>query len=90
MTTLIKPNLEQELIPLSELEVQSTAMILVADLEDDERAVLASMGLREDDIFRLCRQGSPCIIQVEATRLGLSQEVASRIMVRRCDECNPL
>ena len=90
MTTLIKPNLEQELIPLSELEVQSEAMIQVTDLEDDERAVLASMGLHEEDIFRLCKQGSPCIIQVEATRLGLSQEVTSRIMVRRCEECNPL
>ena len=90
MTTLVKPTIEKELIPLSELEVQSEAVILVTDLEEDEREVLASMGLREDDIFRLCQQGSPCIIQVEATRLGLSQELTSRIMVRRCDACNPL
>ena len=90
MTTLIKPTIEHELIPLSELEVQSEAVIKVAELEIDEQIVLASMGLRDDDTFRLCRQGSPCIIQVEATRLGLSQELTSRIMVRRCGECFPL
>lgn len=87
MTTLISPTHAHELIPLSELGTREEAVVHVADLEFDERIALAAMGLREDATFRLCQQGTPCIIQIEATRLGLSQEVTRRIMVRRCDQC---
>lgn len=90
MTTLISPKHEQELLPLSELGTHEEAVVHIADLEFDERIALAAMGLREDAAFRLCQQGTPCIIQIEATRLGLSQEVTRRIMVRRCDQCSDL
>ena len=86
--TPIAPPIEQELVPLSELEVKDEGVVFVANLEIDEQATLAAMGLYEEASFRLCQQGQPCIIQVEATRLGLSQEVTSRIMVRRCSVCN--
>lgn len=86
--TLIAPTIEQELVPLSELEVKDEGIVFVADLEIDEQETLAAMGLHEEVSFRLCQQGQPCIIQVEATRLGLSREVTSRIMVRRCSVCN--
>ncbi len=46
------------------------------------------MGLHEEAAFEICQQGQPCIVQVEATRLGLSREVTERIMVRRCGVCN--
>ena len=88
MTTIVNPSIEEDLIPLCELEEQSDAVVQVAELDDEERQLLASLGLREEDTFTLCRQGSPCIVQVEATRLGLSKDVTSRIMVRRCDECS--
>ena len=88
MTTLISPKHEYEVIPLSELRTNEEAVVHVADLEFDERIALAAMGLREEAAFRLCQQGSPCIIQIEATRLGLSQEVTQRIMVRRCGQCS--
>ncbi len=88
MTTLVKPIHDQELIPLSELGIREEAVVHIADLEFDERVALAAMGLREDATFRLCQQGTPCIVQVEATRLGLSREVTERILVRRCDQCN--
>ena len=88
MTTLTSPRHEHELIPLSELGIREEAVVHVADLEDEERIALAAMGLREDAVFRLCQQGTPCIIQIEATRLGLSQEVTRRILVRRCDQCS--
>ena len=88
MQSLIRPTIEQDLIPLSELRELEEAIVHVADLDYEERNILAAMGLHEDALFRLCQQGQPCIIQVEATRLGLSQEITSRIMVRRCGVCN--
>jgi len=88
MTTLIRPTIDPELITLSELDEREEAVVYFTDLECDERQALAAMGLYEDALFRLCQQGQPCIIQVEATRLGLSQEVTSRILVRRCSSCD--
>jgi len=88
MTTLKVPTIEHELLPLCDLGVYEEAIVHSADLDLDEREALAAMGLREDVSFRLCQQGQPCIIQVEATRLGLSHELTSRIMVRRCGACN--
>ena len=88
MTTLVQPIHDPELIPLSELGIREEAVVHIADLEYDERVALAAMGLREDATFRLCQQGTPCIIQIEATRLGLSEEVTRRTMVRRCDTCS--
>ena len=88
MTTTIAPTLEQELIPLSDLKHREEAVVYVADLGQDEREALAAMGLHVDCTLQLCQQGQPCIVQVEATRLGLSREVTNRILVRRCGVCN--
>ena len=84
--TLISPTIEHECIPLSQLSEHEKAVVHVTELDADEREVLAAMGLYEDASFELCQQGQPCIIQVEATRLGLSKEITSRIMVRRCGD----
>ena len=86
--TLVSPIIEHECIPLSQLGEREQAVVHIADLDIDERDALASMGLYENASFELCQQGQPCIIQVEATRLGLSRELTSRIMVRRCSSCN--
>ena len=88
MSTITRPTIDQEYFPLSELREREEAVVHVTELDFDERQSLAAMGLQDDTSFRLCQQGQPCIIQVEATRLGLSREVTSRIMVRRCDVCN--
>ncbi len=86
--TTATPTIETECIPLSQLRVREKAVVHMTELESDEREALSAMGLHEDASFELCQQGQPCIIQVEATRLGLSQEITSRIMVRRCGVCN--
>ncbi|MAI67756.1 MAG: hypothetical protein CMJ26_07770 [Phycisphaerae bacterium] len=86
--TLTSPTIEAECIPLTQLEERERAVVHVTDLNDDEREALSAMGLHEDASFELCQQGQPCIIQVEATRLGLSSEITSRIMVRRGSVCN--
>jgi Fe2+ transport system protein FeoA len=86
--TLISPTIEFDCIPLSRLGEREQAVLRLADLDVDEREALASMGFHEDATFELCQQGQPCIVQVEATRLGLSSELTSRIMVRRCSVCS--
>ena len=88
MATLTQPTFERELIPLSELGEQEEAVVHITDLDVDERIALSAMGLHDEATFRLCQQGQPCIVQVEATRLGLSSELTSRILVQRCDVCN--
>jgi len=86
--TLISPKIDHEYIPLSQLREREKAVVQVAELDSSECEALAAMGLHEEATFELCQQGQPCIVQVEATRLGLSREVTERIMVRRCSVCN--
>ena len=71
-------------LPLADLGPQECAVMRSADLSETDRELLASMGLRENCRLRLCRVGEPCIVQVEATRLGLSRQVSGRILVERC------
>ena len=86
--TLSSPPSQQEFIPLAQLSENEQAVVHMPGLEADEREALIAMGLHEEATVKLCQQGQPCIVQVEATRLGLSQEVAARILVRRCAACN--
>ncbi|MDP6693386.1 MAG: FeoA family protein [Phycisphaerales bacterium] len=88
MSTLIAPTIEREIVPLSDIKYREEAVVHFADLEQEERESLAAMGLLEECTIHLCQQGEPCIVQIEATRLGLSREVTERIMVRRCSVCN--
>jgi Fe2+ transport system protein FeoA len=86
--SLISPIIEADCVPLSQLQVRERAVVHMTELDTDERESLSAMGLHEEASFELCQQGQPCIIQVEATRLGLSSEITSRILVRRCGVCN--
>ncbi|HIB50275.1 MAG TPA: ferrous iron transport protein A [Phycisphaerales bacterium] len=88
MTTLTRPTTDREFILLSELSEREEAVVHFTELDFEERSLLAAMGLHDDVTFQLCKQGQPCIIQVEATRLGLSKELTSKIIVRRCTVCN--
>jgi Fe2+ transport system protein FeoA len=74
-------------LPLTQLKRGDRAMVANAELSDEDRAVLRAMGLDETCTFTVCRAGSggPCIIQVDATRLGLSPDLARRILTRPCD-----
>ena len=87
MSTLTTPTIEREYVPLSDLKDRENAVVYFTDLEHEEREALAAMGLREECTLHLCKQGQPCIVQIEATRLGLSREVTQRILVRRCGVC---
>lgn len=74
-------------LPLTQLKRGDRAMVADSTLSEDDRAVLRAMGLDERCTFTVCRAsaGGPCIIQLDATRLGLSPELAKRILTRPCD-----
>lgn len=74
-------------LPLTQLKRGDRAMVAGATLSKDDLDVLRAMGLDETCSFTVCRSssGGPCIIQVDATRLGLSPDLARRILTRPCD-----
>ena len=74
-------------LPLTQLKRGDRAMVASSSLSDEDKATLRAIGLDESCQFTVCRAGSggPCIIQIDAMRLGLSPDLARRIMTRPCD-----
>ena len=68
-------------IPLTRLEKGRRARLHQADVDDATGRYLRAVGLTAASEFRLCKAGEPCIIQVRATRIGLSTLLARRILV---------
>ena len=68
-------------IRLSDLALGDTARLHQTDLDESTVRLLSALGLTPSSEFRLCKRGEPCIVQVRATRIGLSRGVADRIMV---------
>jgi Fe2+ transport system protein FeoA len=68
-------------IPLTDLAVGGTARLHAADIDRSVIRLLRALGLTQSAELRLCKTGEPCIIQVRATRIGLSREIADRILV---------
>jgi Fe2+ transport system protein FeoA len=68
-------------VPLTQLNAGETARLYEAHLDPDCLATLRALGLNGAAVLRVCRRGDPCIIQVRATRIGLSHRVAERVFV---------
>jgi len=68
-------------IPLSELAVGAVARFHESRLDPEDYHLLQTLGLTKSTRIRLCKGGEPCIVQVRATRIGLSRSVAGRIFV---------
>lgn len=68
-------------IALSQLPVGETARLHDTTLDQATIRLLSALGLTPSSEFRLSKAGEPCIIQVRATRIGLSRGVADRILV---------
>lgn len=67
-------------VPLTAVPVGAIATLQeVRDAES--RPVLKSLGLTDACVLRLCKVGDPCIVQVRATRIGLSSAVARCLYV---------
>lgn len=72
-----------DLVPvaLTALAVGCVARLHDARLDADATALLRALGLSGARELRLCKVGDPCIVQVGATRIGVSRAVAARIFV---------
>ena len=78
--TRSRPSAAQSLVPLTTMRVGCVATL--CEVRDDaSRGVLRSLGLTDHCQMRLCKVGDPCIVQVQATRIGLSRVVAEHLLV---------
>lgn len=68
-------------IPLTDLAPGTWCALQTTDLQEQDRDLLAALGLPERARFRLCKSGNPFIVQVSTTRIGLAPDVACRLMV---------
>ena len=72
---------DPEAVPLATLDAGITARLHTTQLDDETRSLLRSLGLTDASRLRVCKGGEPFIIQVRATRIGLSSSVAGNIYV---------
>lgn len=71
-------------VALSQMKVGQRGRVQTAGLCCEDCELLNAMGLTDQCELRVCRAGrgsEPCIVQVNATRLGLCASLATRIMV---------
>ena len=68
-------------VPLSTLKTGAEASLHATELDADTRSLLRSLGLTDASRLRVCKNGEPFIIQVRATRIGVTGAVAGRIFV---------
>ena len=79
-------------IPLSQLARGQRATVECSALDslpNEHRCLLAAMGMGEQCEVRVCRPGTPCIVQIDRTRLGLPHGIADRIMVTPIESTSP-
>ena len=68
-------------IALTLLPVGKTARLHNTQLDAQSSGLLRALGLCEAECLTVCKAGEPCILQVGATRIGVSRTVASKIYV---------
>ena len=66
---------------LTDLEVGATARMLDAAVDAELRTQLRALGLTDNSPLRVCKCGEPCVVQVRATRIGISRRIAQHITV---------
>jgi len=71
-------------IPLTQLRKGQRAIVDCAQIEglpEGDRCLLHAMGMHHECEVKVCRPGTPCIVQIDSTRLGISGDVARKILV---------
>jgi Fe2+ transport system protein FeoA len=68
-------------VSLAQLQAGTMARMHAAHLNQQDCALLRALGLSDRCLLRVCKAGEPCIVQVRATRIGLSRELARSILV---------
>lgn len=71
-----------DVLRLSDVASGTIAQLHDVHLDREAHDVLRGLGLTNASTFRVCKQGEPCVVQVHATRIGLSGRVARQILVR--------
>ena len=69
------------LVRLADLPAGAVARFHTAAIAGGDQALLRALGLTERSLVRVCKAGEPCIVQVRATRIGLSRELAAGVLV---------
>lgn len=69
------------IVPLSSLRRGARGRLHSITLPCEDCSQLNAMGLSDQCELRVCRTGEPCIVQVQATRLGIAAAMARRIFV---------
>jgi Fe2+ transport system protein FeoA len=75
------PPAAAETFPLTDLEVGATARMVDATVDAECRSLLRALGLTDHSQLRVCKCGEPCVVQVRATRIGISRRIANQIKV---------
>ncbi|MFN0057197.1 MAG: ferrous iron transport protein A [Planctomycetota bacterium] len=68
-------------MPLSTIGKGASATLHAMELDAEDAAYMAALGLTDGCPLRVCRPGEPCIVQVRTTRIGLSACVARKLLV---------
>lgn len=70
-------------VRLSDLEPGRPARFYdhASSLDGEARDLLRALGLTASAIVRVRKRGDPCIVQIRATRIGVSASVAAQILV---------
>lgn len=68
-------------VPLTSLAIGTSARLHTSDLAVEDRDALRALGLTDGATLRVCKQGQPCVVQVRATRIGITRRVAQAIFV---------
>ena len=68
-------------VALSTLRKGAVGRVHDPQLDEESVGLLRALGLAVSRRFKLCKTGEPCIVQVGGTRIGVSKDVAARILV---------
>ena len=68
-------------VALSTLPTGASGRVHEPLLDEESTSLLHALGLSVSRRFKLCKTGEPCIVQIGATRIGISKAVAARILV---------
>lgn len=71
----------EDWLPLTVVPGGTAARLRQSDLHTCDRDLLTALGLIPDCCLKVCKTGSPCIVEVRGVRVGLSEAIASRLLV---------
>ena len=84
----VAPSRSTDWLPLTVIPGGTAARLRVSDLHRCDRDLLTALGLTPDCRLKVCKTGSPCIVEVRGVRVGLSEAIAERLLVEPLGEAS--